>query len=88
MSIDPRRARARAAAQPAQPTPPPPPPPPAEPEPSEFSSNLDGAGDAPPHHNGDVKDETAGYKLRFCTVCASNNNRYDQPNGRYLAKQD
>jgi hypothetical protein len=33
---------------------------------------VDGAKDAQPQE-GVVKD---GFKLRFCTVCASNNNRY------------
>lgn len=69
---DPRlRARALAQAQqPSQPTPPPPPPPPMEPP----INALDGANDARPAQ--DAQDSTSNFKLKFCTVCASNQNRY------------
>lgn len=70
MSADPRL-RARQQQQQATPTavPPPPPPPPAEPQ----SVGMDGAGDAQPDQNV-VPDNS--FKLKFCTVCASNQNRY------------
>ncbi|KAH6639233.1 RNA polymerase II subunit A [Boeremia exigua] len=69
MSADPRL-RARQQQQPA-PVPPPPPPPPAEPQPS-----VDGASDTPtlaPRTQPTVPDDQ--FKLKFCTVCASNQNR-------------
>ena len=80
MSADPRL-RAR---QEQQPTPtaaatttaaataaPPPPPPPTEPSPT----GMDGANDAHAEQNM-VPDDS--FKLKFCTVCASNQNRYVQ----------
>jgi RNA polymerase II subunit A C-terminal domain phosphatase SSU72 len=60
--------RLRARQQQASPVPPPPPPPPAEPP-----MGLDGANDAHAESN-KVPDDT--FKLKFCTVCASNQNRY------------
>ncbi|THW83222.1 transcription/RNA-processing factor Ssu72 [Aureobasidium pullulans] len=70
MSADPRRRPAPAAQ--SAPPPPPPPPPPAEAQPDSSVQALDGANDQdtaqPP------KGEES-FKLRFCTVCASNNNR-------------
>ena len=75
MSSDPRR---RA----APPRPPTPPPPPAEPVPDTTLNNLDGTSDTPPPRQdaptqkpGEPNDDTGAFKLRFCTVCASNNNR-------------
>lgn len=66
MSADPRL-RSRAALQ--QPTAvPPPPPPPAEPQPM----GLDGANDTVPAPKEPVVDK---FNLKFCTVCASNQNR-------------
>lgn len=62
MSADPRR----------RPAPPPPPPPPVEPEPNSTAMGLDGASDA--NLPQPVKDDD-GFKLKFCTVCASNQNR-------------
>ncbi|KAK4504210.1 hypothetical protein PRZ48_005126 [Zasmidium cellare] len=61
MSADPRRR-----------PPPPPPPPPEEPpqEEQDTMAQTDGANDT---EKTEKKDE--GFKLRFCTVCASNNNR-------------
>jgi RNA polymerase II subunit A C-terminal domain phosphatase SSU72 len=47
--------------------PPPPPPPPAEP-----SMGMDGANDAHAESNMVPDDK---FKLKFCTVCASNQNR-------------
>lgn len=81
MSVDPRRARARAAAaatasQPTPPPPPPPPPPPAEPPASSFAPSANGTPDAAPQPNGETRSEDDPFKLKFCTVCASNNNRY------------
>ena len=76
MAVDPRRARlAPRTATPPQPPPPPPPPP--ETVPINMGS-LDGPADtavpssspAPPS-----TDPSSSYKLKFCTVCASNNNR-------------
>ncbi|KAK5705267.1 RNA polymerase II subunit A C-terminal domain phosphatase [Elasticomyces elasticus] len=74
MSTDPRRRTA--------PPPPPPPPPPSEPD--IPMAQLDGADDekmpAPAttngtQHPGDATSTEGGFKLKFCTVCASNNNR-------------
>lgn len=69
MSADPRL-RARQQQQQAAPTPvpPPPPPPPAEPQPA----GVDGANDAHAEQNMVPEDS---FKLKFCTVCASNQNR-------------
>ncbi|KAK3115376.1 RNA polymerase II subunit A C-terminal domain phosphatase, partial [Teratosphaeriaceae sp. CCFEE 6253] len=79
MSSDPRR---RAAPPPRPPTPPPPPA-----EPDTNINSLDGASDTPPQPSipslplqpiaapSDQPSDGAGFKLRFCTVCASNNNR-------------
>ncbi|PNS20832.1 RNA polymerase II subunit A C-terminal domain phosphatase SSU72 [Sphaceloma murrayae] len=70
MSGDPRRRRAAPAAAP----PPPPPPPP------EVAAEAVKEVDPTANRNGgdsvntDVEND-GGYKLRFCTVCASNNNR-------------
>ncbi|PSK60408.1 hypothetical protein B9Z65_558 [Elsinoe australis] len=68
MSEDPRRRR-------AAPAPPPPPPPPAEASPDTMSSkeSENNANGTSQSASGEMKD--GGYKLRFCTVCASNNNR-------------
>ncbi|KAI9704940.1 MAG: RNA polymerase II subunit A C-terminal domain phosphatase [Candelina mexicana] len=55
------------------PNPPPPPPPPSDPMPeSKTVGGLDGADDET--QRADVATERS-YKLRFCTVCASNQNR-------------
>jgi len=73
MSEDPRRRR-------AAPPPPPPPPPPPEAVPDTSSQTLAVQNGQPqdelqkPGQGSQVEDE-GGYKLRFCTVCASNNNR-------------
>jgi hypothetical protein len=69
MSADPRL---RARQQQEQPTPTavPPPPPPTE----RDSMGMDGSSDAHAEQNM-VPDD--GFKLKFCTVCASNQNRYD-----------
>ncbi|PVH98494.1 Ssu72-like protein [Periconia macrospinosa] len=69
MSADPRL-RSRAAAQQQQPTtvPPPPPPPPSE---SPYPAGLDGTSDVPAAKP--AVDPRSS--LRFCTVCASNQNR-------------
>lgn len=69
MSADPRLARARA---PAAATTPPPPPPPLETMPT-LNPGLDGASDNDTVTNGAGE---SNFRLKFCTVCASNNNRY------------
>ncbi|KAL9091119.1 MAG: hypothetical protein Q9165_005046 [Trypethelium subeluteriae] len=72
MSADPRLRRRQ-----VTPTPPAPPPPPPEPEPDSTMMGLDGASDdriSGQQQNGAAENED-GFKLRFCTVCASNNNR-------------
>lgn len=74
MAADPRlRLDPRRTATPPQP---PPPPPPAMLEQQANAANAQAV-------NGDCallprKDE-GGYKLKFCTVCASNQNRYASP---------
>jgi hypothetical protein len=72
MSADPRRRPAPVSA--AATPPPPPPPPPAEAQPDSVTQGLDGADDQNTSQK-DIKTEDS-FKLRFCTVCASNNNRY------------
>ncbi|KAK8215682.1 transcription/RNA-processing factor Ssu72 [Phyllosticta capitalensis] len=68
MSADPRL-RAKAAV-------PVPPPPPPEDTSEKLQTGLDGANDAPPPAQNDKNGSNGGgYKLKFCTVCASNNNR-------------
>ncbi|KAI9692461.1 MAG: RNA polymerase II subunit A C-terminal domain phosphatase [Bathelium mastoideum] len=72
MTSDPRLRRRQATA-----TPPVPPPPPPEPEPDSTRMGLDGASNdvaTIQQQNGDTIEDD-GFKLRFCTVCASNNNR-------------
>lgn len=73
MTSDPRLRRRQATA-----TPPVPPPPPPDPEPDIMRMGLDGASDdvMPQQQQNGNKQEEDGFKLRFCTVCASNNNRY------------
>jgi len=74
MSTDPRR-RAQ----------PPPPPPPPEDVPDTTTMGLDGTTDPSQTiaTNGQpqapAKQSDDGFKLKFCTVCASNNNRYAPP---------
>ncbi|KAI9773144.1 MAG: RNA polymerase II subunit A C-terminal domain phosphatase [Geoglossum simile] len=76
MATDPRLARLA----PRTDTPPNPPPPPP---PAEYSSGtqgvggFDGASDArgAPHPQGNGTQGDGGFKLKFCTVCASNQNR-------------
>src|SRR5450755_3274585 len=82
MAVDPRRARQAprtATPNPLQPPPPPPPPPPTTSTAPASVASLDGLADAaastsvsaaPP-----ATDASGSYRLRFCTVCASNNNR-------------
>lgn len=76
MATDPRRR--------PQPAPPPPPTPPAAPEaePDLLTAGLDGTDDiaSRPKLNGKkaghpTAAEDSSFKLKFCTVCASNNNR-------------
>lgn len=70
MSADPRR---RPAPAQSAPPPPPPPPPPAEAQPDSSVQSLDGASDQNAAQEAKAEES---FKLRFCTVCASNNNRY------------
>ncbi|KAG9820886.1 hypothetical protein KCU77_g16510, partial [Aureobasidium melanogenum] len=69
MSADPRR---RPAPAQSAPPPPPPPPPPAEAQPDSSVQSLDGASDQGTAQQAKAEES---FKLRFCTVCASNNNR-------------
>ena len=70
MSADPRR---RPAPAQSAPPPPPPPPPPAEAQPDSTVQSLDGTSDQGTAQQANAEES---FKLRFCTVCASNNNRY------------
>lgn len=69
MSADPRRRVV---------PPPPPPPPPSEPQPDSSMMGIDGTDERDAQQIATAvepaKDEES-FKLRFCTVCASNNNR-------------
>ena len=71
MATDPRLARGPARIA-TPPQPPPPPPPPEALTQQRPSVGLDGADDG--STNG-IRPEEGGFKLRFCTVCASNQNR-------------
>ena len=72
MATDPRLARAPARIiTPAQP--PPPPPPPEALAQQKPLGGLDGSDEG--NTNG-VRQDDGSYKLKFCTVCASNQNRY------------
>ena len=73
MATDPRLARGPPRTE--TPPQPPPPPPPAEAPPPKLSyAALDGAGDEETPRQDSTEDKD-GFKLRFCTVCASNQNR-------------
>ena len=73
MAADPRLARAMDPRRTATPPQPPPPPPPAQSEQKPVGS-YDGANDV--NLNSESRREREDFKLKFCTVCASNNNRY------------
>ncbi|KAI9874466.1 MAG: RNA polymerase II subunit A C-terminal domain phosphatase [Pleopsidium flavum] len=74
MASDPRLARLTPRTATPPNLPPPPPPPETTPAPTQ-SPGLDGAGDEDyPDVGGTGRDE-GGFKLKFCTVCASNQNR-------------
>ena len=71
MSTDPRR-------RPTEPPPPPPPPPPPEPveDSADYTTTNPNDADATPNGATDPQPNPASsFKLKFCTVCASNNNR-------------
>ena len=73
MATDPRLARLA----PRTDTPPPPPPP-AEYTPEiQRVGGFDGASDTrdTPYPQGNGTEDDGGFKLKFCTVCASNQNR-------------
>jgi len=73
MSVDPRLARSRP--QQTQPVPvPPPPPPPSEPQPVAIAPAPAVEAPRDAKQEGVVPD--GQFKLKFCTVCASNQNRY------------
>lgn len=73
MAADPRLARAMDPRRTATPPQPPPPPPPAQSE-QKPVGGYDGAEDV--NLNSESRREREDFKLKFCTVCASNNNRY------------
>jgi len=60
--------------------PPPPPPPPPKASPEASIGGLDGTDEREQSQADGQKPgertEEGGFKLKFCTVCASNNNRY------------
>ncbi|KAI9826975.1 MAG: RNA polymerase II subunit A C-terminal domain phosphatase [Sarea resinae] len=68
MTSDPRLARRT-----QTPPQPPPPPPPSDPIPEVVPLSLDGASDEKTERS--PADSEGSYKLKFCTVCASNQNR-------------
>ena len=60
-------------------TPPPPPPPPRESTyPQSSVLGYDGAADGNESDVLKAQEKREGFKLKFCTVCASNQNRYDR----------
>ncbi|OCK76606.1 Ssu72-like protein [Lepidopterella palustris CBS 459.81] len=71
MAADPRLAHARQQQQKLTATPPPPPPP-ISAQPDSTKMGLDSTNDERPQSDIVAKD---GFKLKFCTVCASNQNR-------------
>ena len=72
MMADPRRAGSTPTAVP----PPPPPPPPGSSAPASPTTSTDGvAAGVNVSLNAAGSSEDGGFKLRFCTVCASNQNR-------------
>lgn len=73
MAADPRLARAVDPRKTATPTQPPPPPPPTRPA-QNFAGGYDGGDDG--DGNGPAQTDGGDFKLKFCTVCASNQNRY------------
>ena len=73
MAADPRLARAMDPRRTATPPQPPPPPPPAQSE-QKPVGGYDGAEDV--NLNSESRKDREDFKLKFCTVCASNNNRY------------
>jgi RNA polymerase II subunit A C-terminal domain phosphatase SSU72 len=73
MAADPRLARAVDPRRTATPPQPPPPPPPTQLEQKPLGS-YDGVDDGNPGN--EPRKEEENFKLKFCTVCASNNNRY------------
>ncbi len=74
MAADPRLVRAVDPRRVATPPQPPPPPPPSLLEQKQVSV-LNGVHDR--EENGAARRDQGGFKLRFCTVCASNQNRYE-----------
>ena len=70
MAVDPRRAHLADPRRTALATPTPPPPPATQPPPSTPPTNGVVNGSVPTQ-----KDDSPEYRLRFCTVCASNQNR-------------
>ena len=73
MAADPRLARAMDPRRTATPPQPPPPPPPAQSE-QKRVGGYDGAEDV--NLDSETRRAREDFKLKFCTVCASNNNRY------------
>src|SRR4051812_35167633 len=82
MSGDPRLARLQGRTTTPQPPPPPPPPPVTstppvqeQPNPQSTITSVDGSLDTPTSTAPPVSTSENNFKLKFCTVCASNNNR-------------
>lgn len=72
MFADPRRAGSTPT---AVPPPPPPPPPPAGPAAASPTTPTGGTAAEENSTGTDGPSKDGGFKLRFCTVCASNQNR-------------